>query len=107
MQLVVSQQSFDDAVQDNIEALGMSEEEAIQGVIEEFKLQGADLSGVVTAVGAKQLIQQHPLLKLAEQLASLIEQENAGKKRLNNELFVKNRDLSLIDRRFKHINRYL
>eukprot|EP01023_Acetabularia_acetabulum_P055239 TRINITY_DN635_c0_g1_i8.p1 TRINITY_DN635_c0_g1~~TRINITY_DN635_c0_g1_i8.p1 ORF type:complete len:449 (-),score=72.49 TRINITY_DN635_c0_g1_i8:570-1916(-) len=79
MQLVVSQQSFDDAVQDNIEALGMSEEEAIQGVIEEFKLQGADLSGVVTAVGAKQLIQQHPLLKLAEQLASLIEQENAGK----------------------------
>ncbi|XP_046403428.1 armadillo repeat-containing protein 6 homolog [Ischnura elegans] len=49
MALVISQETFDNAVKENIEEFQMSSEEAVKNAIEEFKAQGVDLSNIVTS----------------------------------------------------------
>ncbi len=44
----ITQEAFDEAVSVNIEDFDMPREEAIKSAIEEFNVQGYDLSGVVT-----------------------------------------------------------
>lgn len=43
----ISQETFDEAVKTNIEDFGMDPEEALQGAIEEFQMQGYDLTGII------------------------------------------------------------
>lgn len=45
--IVISQDTFDEAVKDNIETFGMDREEAIKDAIEQFQNAGADLSAVL------------------------------------------------------------
>ncbi|KAL0024893.1 hypothetical protein WJX77_000671 [Trebouxia sp. C0004] len=44
----ITQESFDAAVKDNQEEFGMEAEEALQSAMEEFRLQGVDLSNIAT-----------------------------------------------------------
>ncbi len=55
-----SQEAFDEAVSSNIEDFDMSREEAIKSAIEEFKVQGYDLSGVVTDLAGTEM-DSHPV----------------------------------------------
>ncbi|KAL3155515.1 hypothetical protein ABBQ38_011067 [Trebouxia sp. C0009 RCD-2024] len=53
----VSQETFDAAVKENEDEFGMEPEEAMQSAVEEFKLQGVDLSNIATSQkGGKQSI---------------------------------------------------
>ncbi|XP_063919087.1 armadillo repeat-containing protein 6 homolog [Zophobas morio] len=52
MVLVITQQTFDEAVQENINDLGLSPEDAVIEAVTQFKAQGVDLSNVVTELGA-------------------------------------------------------
>ena len=54
------QEAFDEAVNTNIEDFDMSREEAIKSAIEEFKVQGYDLSGVVTDLAGSDM-DSHPV----------------------------------------------
>ncbi|GLC34380.1 hypothetical protein PLESTB_000734900 [Pleodorina starrii] len=56
----LTQEAFDEAVSSNIEDFDMSREEAIKSAIEEFNVQGYDLSGVVTNMAGNDL-QSHPI----------------------------------------------
>nr|CAH7719280.1 unnamed protein product [Callosobruchus chinensis] len=47
MALKISQDAFNTVVRENIEELGLSQEEAVKGAIEQFELQGADLSLII------------------------------------------------------------
>ena len=44
----ISQETFDDAVRENVEEFDMSKEEAVKDAVEQFKEQGVDLSHIVT-----------------------------------------------------------
>ncbi|KAL0356793.1 UNVERIFIED_CONTAM: hypothetical protein Scaly_1365000 [Sesamum calycinum] len=46
----ISQQAFDEMVQENIDDLGMDPTEALEDAIQTLTLQGVDLSGIVTCV---------------------------------------------------------
>ncbi|EFA06986.1 Armadillo repeat-containing protein 6 homolog-like Protein [Tribolium castaneum] len=48
MVLVISQQTFDEAVQENMNDLGLSQEEAVAEAIAQFESQGVDLSQIIT-----------------------------------------------------------
>ncbi|GIL83032.1 hypothetical protein Vretimale_8546 [Volvox reticuliferus] len=56
----LTQEAFDEAVSSNIEDFDMSRLEAIKSAIEEFNVQGYDLSGVVTDMAGNDL-QSHPI----------------------------------------------
>ncbi|VEN37187.1 unnamed protein product [Callosobruchus maculatus] len=47
MALKISQDAFNTVVRENIDELGLSPEEAVKGAIEQFELQGADLSLII------------------------------------------------------------
>ncbi|XP_072379419.1 armadillo repeat-containing protein 6 homolog [Diabrotica undecimpunctata] len=47
MVLVISQETFDDAVRENIEDLGLSPEEALREAVTQFESQGVDLSNII------------------------------------------------------------
>ncbi|CAH2005888.1 unnamed protein product [Acanthoscelides obtectus] len=47
MALKINQETFNNVVRENIEDLGMTPEEAVKGAIEQFELQGADLSLII------------------------------------------------------------
>lgn len=44
---VISQETYDEAVNENIEVFSMSPEEAIDGAIKQFEAQGVDLSNII------------------------------------------------------------
>ncbi|EFJ47195.1 hypothetical protein VOLCADRAFT_105247 [Volvox carteri f. nagariensis] len=56
----LTQDAFDEAVASNIEDFDMSRDEAIRSAVEEFNVQGYDLSGVVTNMAGNDL-QSHPI----------------------------------------------
>lgn len=45
----ITQETFDDAVKENIEEFEMSPEEAVEDAIQQFKSQGVDLSNIITS----------------------------------------------------------
>ncbi|XP_057663987.1 armadillo repeat-containing protein 6 homolog [Diorhabda carinulata] len=47
MVLVISQDTFDNAVRENIEDLGLEPEEALQEAVKQFESQGVDLSSII------------------------------------------------------------
>jgi hypothetical protein len=67
MVLTITQQTFDEAVQENINDLGMSPEEAVTEAVAQFKAQGVDLRQIVTEVGASSTCEN--LVNIVKQLA--------------------------------------
>ena len=55
----ISQAAFDDAVRENIEDFDLPPDEAVQAAVEEFALQGVDLTGIVKRAGGVNL-EEHP-----------------------------------------------
>ncbi|KAL3814198.1 hypothetical protein ACJIZ3_015466 [Penstemon smallii] len=66
----ISQQAFDEMVQENIEDLGMDPTEALDDAIQTLTLQGVDLSGIVTSVPGESNPVIECLGKLKEETAS-------------------------------------
>lgn len=64
---VISQETFDAVVQENMEEFDMDKEEAIKEAIEQFKSQGVDLSNVVTESTSA----DHPIVRTIAHLKSL------------------------------------
>lgn len=65
----ISQQTFDEAVLENVEEFEMDAEEARESAIAEFKSQGVDLTGIYTGSG----LQSHALYTLSSELKAHIE----------------------------------
>ena len=65
----ISQETFDDAVRENVEEFDMQPEEAIESAIEEFKSQGVDLTGVYTGVG----LRSHAVYTLSSEVKAHID----------------------------------
>ncbi|KAL8060533.1 hypothetical protein ABFX02_02G030800 [Erythranthe guttata] len=63
----VSQQAFDEMVQENIDDLGMDPTEALEDAIQTLTLQGVDLSGIVTCVPGESNPVMECLVKLREE----------------------------------------
>ncbi|GFH12666.1 uncharacterized protein HaLaN_08393, partial [Haematococcus lacustris] len=70
----LKQEDFDDAVKTNIEDFDMSVEEAVQSAVDEFKLQGYDMSCVVaTSAGgdlANDALEKHAVAQPNPALAA-------------------------------------
>ncbi|RZC41228.1 hypothetical protein BDFB_006691 [Asbolus verrucosus] len=68
MVLPITQQTFDEAVQENINDLGLSPEEALTEAVAQFKAQGADLSQIITEPGAASAVENltNAIKKLSE-----------------------------------------
>ncbi|KAK9915509.1 hypothetical protein WJX75_000068 [Coccomyxa subellipsoidea] len=67
----VTQESFDEAVQENIAEFDMTPDEAVKSAVEEFEMQGADLAGIIrTAEGGN--IDSHPAALAAHRLAAVV-----------------------------------
>ena len=54
----ISQAAFDDAVRENAEEFDLPPDEAVQAAVEEFALQGVDLTGIVKRAGVN--LEEHP-----------------------------------------------
>ncbi|PIN20457.1 hypothetical protein CDL12_06865 [Handroanthus impetiginosus] len=65
----ISQQAFDEMVQENIDDLGMDPAEALDDAIQTLTLQGVDLSGIVTCVPGESNPVMECLGKLKEEKA--------------------------------------
>uniref|UniRef100_A0A7R9V124 Armadillo repeat-containing protein 6 n=1 Tax=Chlamydomonas euryale TaxID=1486919 RepID=A0A7R9V124_9CHLO len=68
----LAQEDFDEAVKTNIDDFDMAPEEAVQNAIEEFTVQGYDLSAVVKAAGGVDT-DNHPLTAASAALAAALE----------------------------------
>ncbi|XP_066588316.1 armadillo repeat-containing protein 6 homolog [Prorops nasuta] len=68
---VISQQTYDEVVNENIEEFGMSAEEAIQDAVKQFEAQGIDLSNIIKDLV---LSEDHDLISAyLDQISSAIE----------------------------------
>ncbi|CAG9766295.1 unnamed protein product [Ceutorhynchus assimilis] len=54
MVIEISQETFDDAVKENVEILGLGEEEAVEEAVKQFEAQGVDLSKIIKDQMSKQ-----------------------------------------------------
>eukprot|EP00898_Chlorokybus_atmophyticus_P000992 jgi/Chlat1/1894/Chrsp145S00774 len=66
--LRVSQAAFDAAVQENIEEFGLDPEAAVSEAAETFRLQGADLTGVIQSIDGAKAVDNHPAVVAARAL---------------------------------------
>ncbi|XP_061696187.1 armadillo repeat-containing protein 6 [Syngnathoides biaculeatus] len=71
----ITQETFDDAVRENIDEFDMDPEEALREAVEQFQSQGVDLSCIVKAVPAvasddKKQEQTHAILQALESLCN-------------------------------------
>ncbi|KAG7545166.1 Armadillo-type fold [Arabidopsis suecica] len=64
----ISQEAFDDLVRENVEDLGMDPSEALEDALYTLKLQGADLSGIITCVPGESSIKDNPLIVCLDRL---------------------------------------
>lgn len=72
----IAQETFDDAVQENIAEFEMDPEEAVREAVQQFESQGVDLSNIIKAVrqpasenGQKQ---KHEVLLVGLQLCAVL-----------------------------------
>eukprot|EP00617_Octactis_speculum_P010261 CAMPEP_0185794844 /NCGR_PEP_ID=MMETSP1174-20130828/160229_1 /TAXON_ID=35687 /ORGANISM="Dictyocha speculum, Strain CCMP1381" /LENGTH=520 /DNA_ID=CAMNT_0028490093 /DNA_START=85 /DNA_END=1647 /DNA_ORIENTATION=+ len=61
----ISQKTFDETIQENMEELEMEKDEAIADAIEQFKTQGVDLSNIDTSGVDRKAMQEHLSSSLA------------------------------------------
>ncbi|GMH37306.1 hypothetical protein BSKO_05179 [Bryopsis sp. KO-2023] len=70
--LKVSQEAFEEMVTENMETFDMEAEEALSSAVEELKLQGADLSGIIQiAPGTK--LEEHAVAVATNGLKAMLE----------------------------------
>ena len=65
----ISQQTFDEAVRENVEEFDMEVEEARDSAIAEFESQGVDLTGIYTGSG----LQSHAVYTLSSELKAHVD----------------------------------
>lgn len=70
----ITQETFDAAVQENVEEFEMEPQEALEDAIEQFKSQGVDLSNIVTQLPGDK--EEHPVLAPLAALRTAIEAES-------------------------------
>lgn len=73
----LTQEAFDEAVSSNIEDFDMPREEAVKSALDEFKLQGYDVNGVVTSMTTESL-DSHPVALASQRLRQACEGEGEG-----------------------------
>ncbi|XP_066144711.1 armadillo repeat-containing protein 6 homolog [Euwallacea fornicatus] len=78
MVLEITQETFDSAVKENVEILGLSEEEALDEAIKQFKAQGVDLGKISTQPMSKKEFEN--LTTAIEQLRKLQELKGSPEK---------------------------
>ncbi|XP_010447171.1 PREDICTED: armadillo repeat-containing protein 6-like [Camelina sativa] len=64
----ISQEAFDDLVRENVEDLGMEPSEALEDALHTLKLQGVDLSGIITCVPGESSIKDNPVIACLDRL---------------------------------------
>ncbi|XP_010530876.1 PREDICTED: armadillo repeat-containing protein 6 [Tarenaya hassleriana] len=69
---MISQEAFDDLVRENMEDLGMEPSEALEDAIQTFKLQGVDLSGIITCVPGESTVGDNPVMSCLDRLKQLV-----------------------------------
>ncbi|CAA7025233.1 unnamed protein product [Microthlaspi erraticum] len=63
----ISQEAFDDLVRENVEDLGMEPSEALEDALYTLKLQGVDLSGIITCVPGES-VKDNPVIACLDRL---------------------------------------
>ncbi|KFK30021.1 hypothetical protein AALP_AA7G207600 [Arabis alpina] len=66
----ISQEAFDDLVRENVEDLGMEPIEALEDALHTLKLQGVDLSGIITCVPGES-VKDNPVIACLDRLKEL------------------------------------
>ncbi|XP_028765879.1 armadillo repeat-containing protein 6 [Neltuma alba] len=67
----ISQEAFDEMVKENMDDLGMDPAEALQDAIETLRLQGVDLSGIITCVPGESEVKDNPVIQCLDSLKQL------------------------------------
>ncbi|KAF8112337.1 hypothetical protein N665_0065s0108 [Sinapis alba] len=67
----ISQEAFDDLVTENVEDLGMEPSEALEDALYTLKLQGVDLSGIITCVPGESSVKDNPVIACLDRLKEL------------------------------------
>eukprot|EP00884_Botryococcus_braunii_P005371 jgi/Botrbrau1/14835/Bobra.0278s0005.1 len=67
MKLKLTQETFDAAVQENIDEFGMEPDEAVNSAVQEFQTLGMDLTGIIKTVNGGN-VQSHPLCQDVDRL---------------------------------------
>lgn len=68
----ITQGTFDEAVEENIEEFEMATEEAVASAVAEFQSQGVDLSNIITTASRCDL-SEHPLTKTLKKLEAAVD----------------------------------
>lgn len=96
----LTQEAFDDAVRQNIDDLDLEEDEAVQSAVEEFEMQGYDLTGIIKEVNGGQRLAQHPIKQATEEVSTSlansqlnIQQLRDGLSSLSEQLQLNNKEL--------------
>lgn len=74
MSFKITQETFNDAVVENMECFGLSIEESIEDTVNQFKAQGADLFGII--MDPLSILSVNPVKKLKEKIMSDISCQN-------------------------------
>ncbi|XP_038019939.1 armadillo repeat-containing protein 6 isoform X2 [Motacilla alba alba] len=80
----IAQETFDDAVQENITEFEMEPEEAVREAVQQFEAQGVDLSNIVKAVrpvSENGQRQKHQILLTLESLGRAVAEQDAARLR--------------------------
>ncbi|CAH2076951.1 unnamed protein product [Thlaspi arvense] len=64
-------EAFDDLVRENVEDLGMEPSEALEDALYTLKLQGVDLSGIITCVPGESTVKDNPVIACLDRLKEL------------------------------------
>ncbi|VVB10449.1 unnamed protein product [Arabis nemorensis] len=67
----ISQEAFDDLVRENVEDLEMEPSEALEDALYTLKLQGVDLSGIITCVPGEGSVKDNPVIACLDRLKEL------------------------------------
>jgi len=74
----ISQETFDEAVQQNIDTFDMDPEEAVADAVKEFQMSGVDLSGVSKNYAGENGRGKHPVVALVKALEAALELQSQG-----------------------------
>ncbi|QDZ21557.1 hypothetical protein HOP50_06g40840 [Chloropicon primus] len=75
----ITQEEFDDAVDEMVEGLGLEPNEAVQAAIEEYDIQGVSLEGIIKQVKGAQVLANMPTANMATELKRVLEREDQDK----------------------------
>ncbi|KAF7279813.1 hypothetical protein GWI33_006735 [Rhynchophorus ferrugineus] len=82
MVLQITQDTFNNAVKENIELLGLTEEEAVEETVKQFEAQGVDLSKIIKESMSKEEFNE--IIECAKTLEQLQKSKNAAEQINNN-----------------------